>query len=154
MTLYRYTYHKWPPSVPLSSQRSLMFTMGDRMSRNEIRVKSSVLCVVACLAAAAPAHAQPPPYGAGAPGWNAPPDWVADLPADGGRTNLPPGITDIDAWLLSVRGEAIYRLRQRPARRCFTRAHGSRCLVRYTSRSVATGYDTTAHGARVYGWTW
>ena len=89
---------------------------------------------------------------AGAPGWSAPPDWIADLPADGGRVDLPPAITEIDAWLLNARGRATYRLRQRPRRRCFTRDRGSRCLVRYSRRSVATGYDTTRYGARVFGW--
>ncbi|MBA2793363.1 MAG: hypothetical protein H0U32_05145 [Thermoleophilaceae bacterium] len=113
---------------------------------------ATLLCSIACLPAAAAAHTQSPPYGSGPPGWSSPPDWIADLPADGGRTNFPTGLTEIDAWLLNSKGEAVIRLRQRPARRCFTRGRGRRCLVRYTSRSVATGYDTTAHGARVYGW--
>ena len=110
---------------------------------------ATLLCALAGLPAAASAE---PPYGPGAPAWNAPPDWTADLPADGGRVDRPPGLTEIDAWLLNSEGHATYRLRQRLARRCFTRARGRRCLVRYSERSVATGYDTTRYGARVYGW--
>ena len=98
---------------------------------------ATLLCVLACIPATAAAST---------------PDWIADLPADGGRVDRPPGLTEVDAWLLNSEGHATYRLRQRLARRCFTRARGRRCLVRYSERSVATGYDTTRYGARVYGW--
>lgn len=111
-----------------------------------------IVLALTALPADAAARAQPPPYGPGALTWNDPPDWIANLPADGGRVDRPPGLTDIDAWLLNSEGHATYRLRQRPKRRCFTRARGCRCLVRYSQRSVATGYDTTRFGARVYGW--
>ncbi len=119
---------------------------------NSTAFLATLLCALAGFPASAAAVAEPPPYGPGAPTWNLPPDWSADLPADGGRVDRPPGLTDIDAWLLNAEGQATYRLRQRPARRCFTRARGRRCLVRYSDRSVATGYDTTRYGARVYGW--
>ena len=98
---------------------------------------ATLLCVLACVPTTAAASTA---------------DWTADLPADGGRVDRPPGLTDIDAWLLNSEGHATYRLRQRLARRCFTRAGGRRCLVRYSERSFATGYDTTRYGARVYGW--
>ena len=119
---------------------------------NSQAILATLLCALAGLPAAALAGPVPPPYGPGAPAWNAPPDWTAILPADGGRVDRPAGLTDIDAWLLNSEGHATYRLGQRPARRCFTRALGRRCLVRYTERSFATGYDTTRYGARVYGW--
>ena len=64
----------------------------------------------------------------------------------------PPGLTELDAWLLSSAGRPSFRLRQRPARQCFTRPRRRRCLVAYGPSSVATGYDTTSHGAQVYGW--
>ena len=117
-------------------------------------VPATLLCTLAGLSGAAAAQSQPhpPPYGPGAPAWNAPPDWIADLPADGGSVDRPPGLTDVDAWLLNPEGNATYRLRQRLARRCFTRARGRRCVVRYSERSFATGYDTTRYGARVYAW--
>jgi len=102
-----------------------------------IRTLATVLCALAGVAAPAAASA---------------PDWTASLPADGGRVDRPPGITEIDAWLLNAEGQPAVRLRQRLARRCFTRTRGRRCLVRYTDRSVATGYDTTRYGARVFGW--
>lgn len=113
------------------------------------------LTALLCLAASAPVAsvaADPPPYGPGAPVWRDPPDWTAQLPADGGRVRRPPGLTELDAWLLNADYHATFRLRQRPRRRCFTRPRGRRCLVRYTRQSVATGYDTTRYGARVYGW--
>ena len=118
---------------------------------NSRSAAAALICVLS-LAPVASAQAERPPYGPGAPSWSAPPDWIADLPADGGRVGRPPGLTEIDAWLLSADGRPTYRLRQRPTRRCFTRARSQRCLVRYSARSVATGYDTTRYGARVYGW--
>jgi hypothetical protein len=119
---------------------------------NSRAISATLLCALAGSPAVAAAHFDASPYGPGAPAWNAPPDWTADLPADGGRVDRPPGLTDIDAWLRNGEGHATYRLRQRPARNCFTRPRGRRCLVRYSERSFATGYDTTRYGARVYGW--
>ncbi len=119
---------------------------------NSRAISATLLCALAGSPAVAAAHSDGLPYGPGAPTWNAPPDWTADLPADGGRVDRPPGLTDIDAWLQNREGHATYRLRQRPARGCFTRPRGRRCLVRYSERSFATGYDTTRYGARVYGW--
>lgn len=111
---------------------------------------ATLICTIVSVPAAVAAQA--PPYGPGPPAWSAPPDWTADLPHDGGSVTRPPGLTDLDAWLLNAAGHPSYRLRQRPARRCFTRPRGRRCLVAYTRREVATGYDTTRYGARVYGW--
>ncbi len=110
----------------------------------------TLLCILATIPTVAQADA--PPYGRGTPAFSDPPDWTADLPHDGGSADRPPGLTELDAWLLNASRQPTFRLRQRPARRCFTRPRAHRCLVAYTRREVATGYDTTRYGARVYGW--